>query len=211
MMEIQLDTQGREGPIYDPKPRPRPFRHAEAFVLMQYHCEACGAVETLWNSRDGITPFGVECPTPGCTGTTCSMKHVNWSQDRCVPHYQPSPVMRVFANITLERAAECARQRAESAVGTQYEIAAEEREAFIARLAADIYGDGTGPMVISGEEWHRQRVEAAIRMQAEKTEVARRAGMFGPRHNGHQAAPGHRDKLKRRRKLQKAARKAGRR
>jgi hypothetical protein len=204
MMDVAEYLRPR-GATYDP-PKPRTFVYAEAFALMQYRCEKCGAREVIWNSRDGISPFSVECQA--CDGL---MQHVDWNRDRRAPDYRPGPEQRVFANVTRERAAECARQRVESAVGTQYEIAAEEREAFVERLAAGIYGDGTGPMVITGEEWERQRNEAAMQVQAAKTETARKAGMFGPRHNGHQAAPGHRDKLKRRRKMQKAARKAGRR
>jgi len=36
------------------KPKPQ-HRHAEAFKLMIYAC-SCGHRETIWNSRDGVTP-----------------------------------------------------------------------------------------------------------------------------------------------------------
>lgn len=190
--------------------RPRRYKHAEAFALMRYHCEACGAIETLWNSRDGVTPFGIDCRTPDCVET---MKHVHWQLDWCAPHYQPGPAMRVFANITRERAAEVARTRVLSAIGTEYEIPEEGREAFIVRLAADIYGDGTGPMIVTGEEWMERHTKDAMarQIQAAKTEVARRAGVFGPRHNGHQESKNAKVERVRRRKAQRAARRRSRR
>lgn len=43
-----------------------PYQHKEAFALMWYACP-CGHQERIWNSRDGVTPFGgVSCPS--CDG-----------------------------------------------------------------------------------------------------------------------------------------------
>lgn len=39
------------------------YKHAEAFCLMVYSCVDCGHTETIWNSRDGVTPFGTFCPS----------------------------------------------------------------------------------------------------------------------------------------------------
>jgi hypothetical protein len=32
-------------------------QHKEAFALMLYRGEKPGRVETMWNTRDGVTPF----------------------------------------------------------------------------------------------------------------------------------------------------------
>jgi hypothetical protein len=73
------------------------YNHAEAFCLMQYRCEKCGSTETLWNSRDGVTPFIVACRK--CKG---HMQHINWHQDKRVLDYFPEPGMRIFTDLTKQ-------------------------------------------------------------------------------------------------------------
>lgn len=58
------------------------YEHAEAFCLMWYGCK-CGHRERIWNSRDGVTPFGMGCPS--CGG---SMSHVDWQKDILAPQHQ---------------------------------------------------------------------------------------------------------------------------
>lgn len=48
-----------------PRRTPNGHNHAEAFCLMWYQCKDCGAKERIWNSRDGVTPFGMRCPSCG--------------------------------------------------------------------------------------------------------------------------------------------------
>jgi hypothetical protein len=59
------------------------YKHAEAFALMWYACEACSHRERIWNSRDGITPFGTTCPSCGD-----HMSHTDWHSDIDVPHHK---------------------------------------------------------------------------------------------------------------------------
>ena len=73
------------------------YNHVEAFCLMQYGCEHCGFNEELWNSRDGVTPFIINCPK--CNG---EMKHINWRSDRRLPGYIPKPGKRVFIDMPKE-------------------------------------------------------------------------------------------------------------
>ena len=40
------------------------YFHTEAFRLMRYRCERCGFVEVIWNSRNGATPFTIDCAAP---------------------------------------------------------------------------------------------------------------------------------------------------
>lgn len=82
------------------------YNHKEAFCLMLYKCEKCGKVEQLWNSRDGVTPFIINCID--CGGEAI---HIEWNSDRCVPDYRPYPGQRIFVNMTREKAEEIAKKR----------------------------------------------------------------------------------------------------
>jgi hypothetical protein len=74
--------------------------HKEGFALMTYTCEDCKKVETLWNSRDGVTPFCISCT--GCKGH--KMYHDNWKGDIYDPEFGNHlklglfPSMRVFVD-----------------------------------------------------------------------------------------------------------------
>lgn len=83
--------------------------HAEAFSRMQYECKGCGHVEWLYNTRDGVTPFGVDCVA--CGGEAL---HARWNEDRYQPDYDPPPGSRIFVDMTPEIAAEQAKPYAES-------------------------------------------------------------------------------------------------
>jgi hypothetical protein len=71
------------------------YKHGEAFCLMRYKCKSCCVMETLWNSRDGVTPFVISCRK--CAG---EMQHVDWHADDCRPDYLPKKGMRVFVDLT---------------------------------------------------------------------------------------------------------------
>ena len=93
------------------------MNHKEAFMLMTYQCEKCKEVETIWNSRDGVTPFiGPTCRrlnnarTKQCGGET---QHVNWSGDVYVPWYKPEPGERIWRDGTLDMMQDIMRKRVE--------------------------------------------------------------------------------------------------
>jgi len=53
------------------------FKHVEAYCFMEYTCEKNHKhIEILWNSRDGVTPFIIQCNQ--CDGM---MQHSNWHYD----------------------------------------------------------------------------------------------------------------------------------
>lgn len=92
--------------------------HGEAFALMQYECQSrsnpfgskvgCGNVEIIWNSRDGVTPFGVDCRACGGEAT-----HVRWAQDVYAPDHTPELGSRMFVDLTPDRRRSLARKTAE--------------------------------------------------------------------------------------------------
>jgi hypothetical protein len=83
------------------------YQHAEAFCLMQYSDGK--EVEILWNSRDGVTPFGIRS-----RDGKREMRHVNWQFDRPAPGHVPKVGDRVFVDLTIEKAREYRRRFTEA-------------------------------------------------------------------------------------------------
>jgi len=73
------------------------FRHIEAFCLMIYKCESCNTIEILWNSRDGVTPFTINCRQ--CNGMA---SHNYWAMDVRIPEYKPFEGQRIFVDSQYE-------------------------------------------------------------------------------------------------------------
>lgn len=78
-------------------------QHREAFCLMWYACEQCGARERVWNSRDGVTPFTMPCVNCGADSLR-GMTHVDWNLDVYAPHHKPAPGQRMWVSMTREAA-----------------------------------------------------------------------------------------------------------
>lgn len=104
-------------------------QHAEAFKIMQYRC-AHGHMEAVWNSRDGVTPFIVDCRACGADA-----EHVNWSADRYDPTYDPPRGHRYFRDGRPEEARAIMRARIDS-MRSEYPITDEEA-ARLVREAGD--------------------------------------------------------------------------
>lgn len=83
--------------------------HGEAYKLMTYACP-CGHRETIWNSRDGVTPFGMQCSS--CGGNDC--KHVDWQRDVYAPDHKLFPDQRFWRDGTPEEAEAIMRRRISS-------------------------------------------------------------------------------------------------
>ena len=72
--------------------RSRDFSNAEAFALMTYGVPD-GPPEGIWNSRNGVTPYG--CASRDGKST---VYHLNFHRDRCVPTYKPPVGSRIFVD-----------------------------------------------------------------------------------------------------------------
>lgn len=72
------------------------YNHAEAFCLMNYRCEKCKTIEVLWNSRDGVTPYIINCEK--CDG---HMQHI-MGHDVRQENYIPKIGQRIFINMPLD-------------------------------------------------------------------------------------------------------------
>ena len=71
----------------------------DAFRVMIYKDEA-GNLETIWNSRDGVTPFIVR------SKQGLESRHIAWGNDRFEPYYVPPIGSRIFIDLTMEKALE---------------------------------------------------------------------------------------------------------
>lgn len=85
------------------------LRHKEAYCHMHYQCEA-GHVTSIWNSRDGVTPFVLICPREGCNQET---RHVDWQEDVLDPDYELQPGDWYWRDGTLDEMREIMRRRVE--------------------------------------------------------------------------------------------------
>lgn len=90
-------------------------RFGEAFALMKYVNRATGRVEWLWNSRDGVTPFGIDDPLAPAEALAAHaerrgaddfhpekdidpsiMTHADWHEDVFLPNFIPTEGNRIF-------------------------------------------------------------------------------------------------------------------
>lgn len=136
------------------------YKHKEAFCLMTYKCTTCGAVEKLWNSRDGVTPFFLSCAVcdanrlAGITNLAfapdrafAGMEHV-LNRDVLAVDYTVPVGSRYFADMTLERAKVLAEKSAARlrSLGIIPEVEADD---VVEGLASSFYGEGTTPDVLT--------------------------------------------------------------
>lgn len=71
------------------------YNHPEAFKLMKYECGECGYVETLHNTRDGVTPYAISC-----NKCECPAYHQLHTTEPTVVNYIPPINSRVIVSIS---------------------------------------------------------------------------------------------------------------
>lgn len=84
--------------------------HGEAFCHMRYANDDRTVVRSIWNSRDGVTPFG--CTDPDNTGV--ELRHVDWGADRYDPLHVPAVGDLVWIDLHPERAAQLAARQVDA-------------------------------------------------------------------------------------------------
>lgn len=121
--------------------------HKEAWNLMQYASGDGEHTEILWNSRNGVTPFGITA----ADDDSIQMSHVNWSADRYAPRFKPPLGMRIFVDCGPEDALEIAKTKVEMFWDhPEYPMSKsyERREQAIAHLAMEVFSSGIPPKVV---------------------------------------------------------------
>ncbi|MCG5072233.1 hypothetical protein [Paraburkholderia tagetis] len=117
---------------------PYGHRHTEAFCLMWYACE-CGHREQIWNSRDGVTPFGCACPS--CKEP--KLQHVDWNRDTYAPNHQPATGQRMWIDMTRDRARVIAQRTIDQVAKTR-DVPAHDMD----RIVEAVYHDGIAPDLV---------------------------------------------------------------
>lgn len=109
---------------------------------MRYESEDGRIVEYLWNSRDGVTPFGI-LARDGTTMLRHAIRHMEFR-----PNHQPQAGDRIFVDMPLEIAIQHARERLEKWPELR-ELYPTEKEKFnaIQTLAKGIFAGGKQPMI----------------------------------------------------------------
>lgn len=120
---------------------PKQYRHQEAFCLMWYACESCGARVRIWNSRDGVTPFAMPCASCGADGLRGGMRHVDWHLDEQAPDHQPAIGQLVWEAMSIETARTIAERRVLLAAEAGRVIDGADLE----RLVESFYRGGEAP------------------------------------------------------------------
>lgn len=111
--------------------------HAEAFRLMTYRCR-CGHAERIWNSRDGVTPFGTSCPS--CGG---HLTHSEWDRDEYAPGHRLHAFQRFFRDGTEEEARNILAYRSKMVAGQGFRTSrGRSIERVVAEAAEGEFPDG---------------------------------------------------------------------
>jgi len=77
------------------------YQFGEAYKLMLYEGERTGRVVTIWNSRDGVSPFMVDIDGE-------VFKHILWDRDKTAPAHELKPGDYFFRDTTREDATQAA-------------------------------------------------------------------------------------------------------
>ncbi|MBK8199192.1 MAG: hypothetical protein IPK75_12585 [Acidobacteria bacterium] len=96
---------------------------------MKYRCDECGHQEVIWNSRDGVTPFSMGCPS--CGGL--SLLHCDFRGDVYAPGHALNRGQRFWRDGTPEEAEAIMRRRFEM-MRAEYPIAPERAEEIVRQI-----------------------------------------------------------------------------
>jgi hypothetical protein len=119
--------------------------HKEAYCLMRYRTDDKSESETLWNSRDGVTPFTIMN-----RDKTKRMSHVDWNLDRADQMYIPPPGMRIFVSATEELVRDALKQYIDEFWGTRgARKTFGDKDNAYAQLLPDWLHDGEAPWVVT--------------------------------------------------------------
>lgn len=83
------------------------FKHGEAFRHMTYQGRSqAGFIQlSIWNSRDGVTPFMTLSKEYGI-----QLQHINWQNDKLDPGYKPKKGDLIWVSYNEETAKQAAEQ-----------------------------------------------------------------------------------------------------
>jgi len=152
--------------------------HVEAFRLMLYSSQDGREIETIWNSRDGVTPFVVYS-----RDNSQELRHVLWGGDPYAPHHVPNVGDRMFVSLDPENAERVARETARrlwSDPASGYRGQFESEEQAFAMVFAELGKPGAPTLVTVTSETQQallqKRSEAAQRFQRHRLDSVQGIG-----------------------------------
>lgn len=139
------------------------YKHKEAFCLMWYAC-ACGHRERIWNSRDGVTPFGgllcVSCGGKGLEDR--GLRHEHFNRDEPAPTHMLRLGQLYFRDGTVADAITIIKRRISAFAERGQAIPAEIAERLLEQArtqTGDEWNKGW-PML---DRWDQAKANAALR------------------------------------------------
>jgi hypothetical protein len=110
-------------------------QHAEAFALMLYQGRESKRVVDVWNSRDGVTPFGMDIDGEEYT-------HIAFGFDRYAPAHKLRPGDYFWRDTTEDEARRIAARRVDH---YSPNLGSHERSEAIEDLWREFYRHGDSP------------------------------------------------------------------
>jgi len=109
--------------------------HAEAFCHMKYFgiSNRKSVSLTIWNSRDGVTPFIMVVKEIGM-----ELQHVNWQGDVYDPLYKPKKGDLIWRDVTDEEVIQFASKQFEEIVEDSKRLEGLTHEEVIAKYSWDL-------------------------------------------------------------------------
>lgn len=132
-----------------PSMKPR-HTYGEAFKLMTYATSDRTERETIWNSRDGITPFSLR------SRSGKEMTHIEWDKDVYAPNHKPKAGDRIFVKLSPERAKEIAISRVNLYSWEEFPVKGHTKESYIEELTKQLLNDWQGnppDIIVVTEDW----------------------------------------------------------
>lgn len=125
---------------------PLPHQCAEAYRHMRYGTKDGSVLVSVWNSRDGVTPFGFTDPDTGAEVTHLPP----WQLDHYDPSYVPEVGEWMWVDLHPERALQMAMEKVEQwwddpkyPLSRAYETKREAAEMFLDSFLYTTLPDGT--------------------------------------------------------------------
>jgi len=124
-------------------------RHPEAFMLLRYESPNKQVIEHVWNSRDGVTPFGIFA-RDGKTLLYC-INLMAWVYQ---PEYRPQPGDRIFVSHTAETVWQVSERNVLRHWDSYYPPHGQTQGQMIAEIAKS-FKVGSDPLLVTwtGEGW----------------------------------------------------------
>lgn len=131
----------------------------EAYVVMIYRCRKCAHRERIWNSRDGVTPFLVDCRRCGGEAQGITPKGAQPQ-----PGHRPQPGERIFVSTVDADYREQAERLWEESLGTRHARPDSQRDAWIEMVYQDTRKRVGEPKCVT---WQPDPVTAHTALQAQ--------------------------------------------